>query len=90
MNSKEVLDTITNSITKNCNTRICIYCVNNKNCNDYKAIKQIEKDLDVLEIIQPMLKIKKSGTWEYLDTKHGLFDTKEELEKVKEWLEDDN
>lgn len=52
-------------------------------------IEEIEKDLDVLEIIQPMLKIEKRGTWEYLNTKHGLFDTREELEKVKEWLEDD-
>ena len=50
-------------------------------------LKNIEKDLEVLEILKPMLEIKKGSSWEYLDTKHCFFDTQEQIEIIKEWLE---
>ena len=47
----------------------------------------ILQDLEVLEILKPMLEIKKGSSWEYLDTKHCFFDTQEQIELLKEWLE---
>ena len=49
-------------------------------------IEIIEKDLEVLEILKPMLEVKKGSTWFYLDTKRCFFDTQEQLDLVKEWL----
>lgn len=55
--------------------------------SNIEGLKQAEKDLEILEILKPMLEVKKGGTWEYLDTKHCFFETKEQITKVKEWLE---
>ena len=49
----------------------------------------ILRDLEVLEILKSMLEIKKGSSWEYLDTKHCFFDTQEQIEIIKEWLEND-
>lgn len=49
----------------------------------------IEKDLEILEILKPMLEIKKGSSWEYLDTKHCFFDTQEQIEIIKEWFKND-
>ena len=49
----------------------------------------ILQDLEVLEILKPMLEIKKGSSWEYLDTKHCFFDTQEQIEIIKEWLENE-
>ena len=55
-----------------------------------KCVEKLEKELEVLEILKPMLEIKKGNTWEYLETKHCFFDTQEQIDLIKEWLEDDN
>ena len=54
-----------------------------------EEIEQIKKSLEVLEILKPMLEIKKGSSWEYLDTKHCFFDTQEQIEIIKEWLENE-
>lgn len=83
MNSKEALERIKNTliVRKNCNRVLAIF--------NREEIETIEKDLEVLEILKPMLEIKKGSSWEYLDTKHCFFDTQEQIEIIKEWLEDD-
>ena len=53
------------------------------------GISAIEKDLEVLEILKSMLTVKKGSTWYYLDTKHPFFEKQEDIDKVKEWLEND-
>ena len=50
----------------------------------------IEKDLEVLEILKRMLTVEKGSTWYYLDTKHPFFEKQEDIDKVKEWLENEN
>lgn len=55
-----------------------------------KCKETIEKDLEVLEILKGMLTVEKGSTWYYLDTKHPFFEKQEDIDKVKEWLEDDN
>ncbi len=47
----------------------------------------VEKELEVLDILKQMLEVKKGSTWFYLDTKHCFFDTQEQLDLVKGWLE---
>ena len=54
-----------------------------------EEINKIEQDLEILEILKPMLEIKKGSSWEYLDTKHCFFDTQEQIEIIKEWLNND-
>lgn len=57
-----------------------------------KMIDMLEravKDLEVLEILKPMLELKKGNTWFYLDTKHCFFETQEQIDLVKEWLENE-
>lgn len=54
-----------------------------------KCKETIEKDLEVLEILKGMLTVEKGSTWYYLDTKHPFFEKQEDIDKVKEWLEDD-
>ena len=49
----------------------------------------IIKDLEVLEILKSMLTVEKGSTWYYLDTKHPFFEKQEDINKVKEWLEND-
>lgn len=49
----------------------------------------IKKDLELLEILKPMLEVKKGNTWWYLDTKHCFFDTQEHIDLIKEWLENE-
>lgn len=49
----------------------------------------IKKDLEVLEILKGMLTVEKGSTWYYLDTKHPFFEKQEDIDKVKEWLEND-
>lgn len=55
-----------------------------------KCKETIEKDLEILEILKGMLTVEKGSTWYYLDTKHPFFEKQEDIDKVKEWLEDDN
>lgn len=55
-----------------------------------EEINKIEQDLEILEILKPMLEIKKGSSWEYLDTKHCFFDTQEQIEIIKEWLNNDS
>ena len=55
-----------------------------------KCKETIEKDLEVLEILKGMLTVEKGSTWYYLDTKHPFFEKQEDIDKVKEWLENDN
>ena len=45
------------------------------------------KDLEILEILKRMVKVRKGNTWYYLDTEHPFFESKEDIDKVKEWLE---
>lgn len=54
-----------------------------------KCKETIEKDLEVLEILKRMLTVEKGSTWYYLDTKHPFFETQEDIDKVKEWLENE-
>ena len=49
----------------------------------------IEKDLEVLEILKRMVIVRKGTTWYYLDTEHPFFESQEDINKVKEWLEND-
>ena len=49
--------------------------------------KTVENDLEVLEILKPMLRIRKGNNWERLVVIDGFFNTKEQKTKVKEWLE---
>lgn len=49
----------------------------------------IKKDLEVLEILKGMLTVEKGSTWYYLDTKHPFFEKQEDIDKVKDWLEND-
>lgn len=55
--------------------------------DEEKTFSDLEKDLEVLEILKPMLKVEKGGTWWYLDTKHCFFENEEQIKKIKEWLE---
>ena len=50
-------------------------------------LKPIEKDLEVLEILKRMVIVRKGTTWYYLDTEHPFFESQEDIDKVKEWLE---
>lgn len=54
------------------------------------GLKQALKDLEILEILKPKLLVEKGSTWEYLEVKHPFFDTQDEIDKVKEWLNNDN
>lgn len=54
-----------------------------------EGLEQAVNDLEVLEILKPMLRIRKGNTWECLDIRDGFFNTKEQKTKVKEWLEND-
>ena len=47
----------------------------------------IGKDLEVLEILKRMVIVRKGTTWYYLDTEHSFFESQEDIDKVKEWLE---
>ena len=49
----------------------------------------IEKDLEVLEILKRMVIVRKGTTWYYLDTEHPFFESQEDIDKVKEWLENE-
>ena len=49
----------------------------------------IGKDLEVLEILKRMVIVRKGSTWYYLDTKHPFFESQEDIDKVKEWLENE-
>ena len=49
----------------------------------------IGKDLEVLEILKRMVIVRKGTTWYYLDTEHPFFESQEDINKVKEWLEND-
>lgn len=51
--------------------------------------ESLKKDLEVLEILKRMLTVEKGSTWYYLDTKHPFFETQEDIDKVKEWLENE-
>ena len=51
--------------------------------------KVIEKDLEVLEILKRMVIVRKGNTWYYLDTEHPFFESQEDIDKVKEWLENE-
>lgn len=53
------------------------------------GIAVIEKDLEVLEILKGMLTVEKGSTWYYLDTKHPFFEKQEDIDKVKDWLENE-
>ena len=79
MNSKKALE------------KLNVKCIRSNGVDDeyFEEFNIIKKDLDVLEILKPMLEIKKGSTWEYLDTKHCFFDTQEQIEIIKEWLEDE-
>ena len=55
--------------------------------SNIEALEKAEKDLEILEILKPMLRIKKGNTWECLDIRDGFFNTKEQKTKVKEYLE---
>lgn len=56
---------------------------------ELERLNIIEKDLEVLEILKGMLAVEKGSTWYYLDTKHPFFEKQEDIDKVKEWLEND-
>ena len=93
MNSEEALERIKRS------HRIAMAClgIDKPDIETEKAIEKIEKDLEVLE----MLKKKMSIGTDYYDSDDGCekieyivyngevlnIDTKEEFNKVKEWLE---
>lgn len=51
-----------------------------------EAYEAIKKDLEILEILKPKLKVEKGGTWWYLDVKHCFFENEEQIRKIKEWL----
>jgi hypothetical protein len=53
------------------------------------SLKAIINDLEILEILKPMLRIRKGNNWERLVVIDGFFNTKEQKTKVKEWLEND-
>lgn len=73
MTRKEALERINDSITENCRPCSCSDCVENGDpCLEYRAFKQIEKDLEVLEILKN----------EYMIL------TQDTILKVKEWLND--
>lgn len=87
MNSKEYLQQIA--------TTEVIDCTNNDKAKKRIAnifpvgISVIEKDLEVLEILKRMLTVEKGSTWYYLDTKHPFFEKQEDIDKVKDWLENE-
>lgn len=79
MKNKESLKIITDSITERCHPCSCSDCIESSGpCLEYRAIKQIEKDLEVLEILKSIL------------NNSYLFMIKNEKDylKVKEWLND--
>lgn len=65
------------------------YEYNTKNYNEekLKTTQKIKKDLEVLEILKRMVIVRKGSTWYYLDTEHLFFESQEDIDKVKEWLE---
>lgn len=59
-------------------------------CEVYDTeVNAIKKDLEILEILKRMVIVRKGNTWYYLDTEHPFFDSQEDVDKVKEWLEND-
>lgn len=68
------------------------YEYNTKNYNEerLKAAQEIKKDLEVLEILKRMVIVRKGTTWYYLDTEHPFFESQEDIDKVKEWIENGN
>lgn len=67
------------------------YEYNTKNYNEekLKTTQKIKKDLEVLEILKRMVIVRKGTTWYYLDTEHPFFESQEDIDKVKEWLENE-
>ena len=87
MKSKEALERLKDDIEIN---YLSTKHSNEKDKSNYLILlNSIEKDLEVLEILKPMLEIKKGSSWEYLDTKHCFFDTQEQIEIIKDWLENE-
>lgn len=87
MTNEEALKIVFNSITKDCNPCNCGGCIKDSSpCFEYKAIKQIEKDLEVLEILKELLKYPDFRLELIWDVQLYIGDG-EKIEKVKDWLD---
>ena len=81
MNSKEAIKNIKRTMIINRNGNIDVG-------NKYnKESLTIERDLEVVEILKRMVIARKGTTWYYLNTEHPFFESQEDIDKVKEWLE---
>ena len=76
MNSKEALKELKENAQEICKWEL-------------DRLEIIGKDLEVLEILKRMVIVRKGTTWYYLDTEHPFFESQEDINKVKEWLEND-